>query len=138
MSEQWTKWEPITGLANKYYIDAVLDSADGFIVFLSTDDESDKRVKVTFEDAVYAYRSTDDSLRRKIVAQLSDKYGKEFCEDWTFFKVNNSDYLKWLFEQSEEKPEFTDKLELKHFSFLGADFTLDVADNLEPKVEFIE
>lgn len=32
MAEVWKKWEPVKGLAKKYYIDAVIDDINGFKV----------------------------------------------------------------------------------------------------------
>lgn len=131
MAEQWTKWEPIQGLANNYYIDSVSDTIDGFIIQLSDADDEEKKVLVLFEDSVDAYRSADESFRRSTMFDLSQKYDKTFFHYWTFFKVTNSSYIQWLSEQSFG---ITDSLHFTHFSFIAADSILDVITNYEPKV----
>lgn len=135
MTEQWTKWEPIRGLANKYYIDSISNDENGFIIQLSDANNEEKKIRVIFEDSVYASRDTDESFRRNTVGILHEQYGIDFYGDWTFFKVTNSSYLKWL---SVESYGITDSLHFTHFSFVAADSILDVVTNYEPKVILID
>lgn len=135
MKEQWERWEPISGLANKYYIDSIIDEARGFKVILSESDDETKKILVLFEDSIDAYRNTDESFRLKIIHDLDQKYGTDFYGDWTFFKVTNSTYIQWLSEQSYGTSDYQSFV---HFSFITADSILDVITNYEPKVERFE
>ena len=99
MTEQWIRWEPISGLADKYEIESISDTFDRFTVILSDLKDEEKKVKVTFEGSVDAYRAVNESFRLKTFSELHEKYGVDFYGWWTFFKVADSEYLKWLSEQ---------------------------------------
>ena len=134
MLEQWTRWEPIQGLAKKYCIDSIIDDTKGFSILLSEYYDEKKKARVVFENSVDAYRSTNESFRLSILYDLSGKHGNEFYAGWTFFKVTNSLYIQWLFEQSYGTSE---SLNFIHFSFISDDSILDVVTNYEPRVELI-
>ena len=135
MTEQWIRWEPISGLADKYEIESISDTFDRFTVILSDLKDEEKKVKVTFEGSVDAYRAVNESFRLKTFSELHEKYGVDFYGWWTFFKVADSEYLKWLSEQSYG---ISDAYSMIHFSFFGVETVLDVLTNYEPKVELIE
>ena len=131
--EQWIKWEPITGLSPKYYIESISDNRNGFTILLSEADYKNT-VKVTFETLVLSYRNTNESFRLSTIDFIYDNYGAAFCGQWTFFKVVNSAYVLWLSEQSYTIAESVPPI---HFSFLAVDSIIDVVATCEPKVEFI-
>jgi hypothetical protein len=125
MTEQWVKWEPIAGLAEHYNIDEVLNTVDGLSIVLSkTDGNNDVKIRVTF-DTIEAYRSTYETFRIKI----SDQY-----MGWTFFRIENSEYLQWLSEQSHG---MYDDFKFLHFAIATDDTVLDIIAKHEPKVEFV-
>lgn len=132
MSEQWTRWEPIEGLLSTYDIDAVFDTSEGLKVILEC---SQKKVAVFFKNGAASYIKTDETLRYKKIIELSEKYDGNFYANWTFFKVKNSEYLKWLEEQS---CTISQGYDLQHFCFMTDDSILDVATSGEPIVEHIE
>lgn len=134
MQEQWTRWEPIVGLAGKYYLESIADTFDGFKAFFFDAKNHNKKIQVIFEDSVHSYIRTDESCRSDLIFRLKNQYGSEFYATWTFFKVTNSEYLRWLSEQS---CTFSDYLKMQHFSFITMDFILDIVTNYEPRVEFI-
>lgn len=135
MQEQWVKWEPIKGLFQKYYIESILDSINGFEIVLFEGHDKKEKVHVVFENSIDAYKCSEEGFRLKTIWELGDKYGKDFYGDWTFFKVINSRYLQWL---SEESVGMYDSLSFIHFSFLVADSVLDVVTTYEPKVKIIK
>lgn len=133
MVEEWTKWEPITGLSAKYYIDSISYNNEGFKVLLSEAHNPKKQVVIFFENGVEVYRSADETYRYRLFLDLSEKYG-DLHGKWTFFKVTNSLFLKWISEQS---CTISDDRELIHYSLITGNDVLDIADPLEPKVEII-
>ena len=133
MTEQWTKWEPAPALIKKYWIDAVLDTADDFSILLSDANNANK-IQVIFENSVDAYRNADETYRYKLICDLNEKYGGDFYGSWTLFKVLNSEYLKWISEQS---CTISDNRSLQHFSFIAADSVLDVVAPYEPMIKFM-
>ncbi|MGB8467511.1 MAG: hypothetical protein WCE21_00755 [Candidatus Babeliales bacterium] len=132
MQEQWSRWEPIQGLAKKYDLDLLEDSDKCFRIMLS-DEDSKSRVLVVFEHWTEAYRNADETYRYKLICDLVEKYGEHF-HGWTFFEVDNSDYVKWLFEQSYGLAEGRN---LKHFSFICSNHVIDVIAFSAPTVELI-
>lgn len=136
MKKNWERWEPISGLKDKYNIDSVEDTLmDGFKITLSECCDKGKRVAVTFKNGIFAHRETHEIFRLATYKLLDDNYGKDFYEKWTFFKVTNSSYLKWLSEQSYT---LSDVYSVTHYSFLAGNVMLDIAHVNEPTVEFID
>ncbi len=58
-----------------------------------------------------------------------------FLNGWTFFKVDNSNYVKWLSEQSHGISNHLSCTQ--HFSILGVDCVFDIIAGYEPKVGLI-
>ena len=132
INESWTKWIPIANLAKKYYIKEILDSIDeGFKVKLLENGNQEKGVTIFFDESVWIYKYTDESFRQYTVAKLNAQYGVDFYAKWTFFKIENSDYLKWI---SEESYGMYDNLEWRHFCILTDNEILDIIAVYEPEV----
>jgi len=70
-----------------------------------------------------------------MIFDLKNTYGGDFYGNWTFFKVENSSYLKWLSEQS---CTVTDHLNLQHICCITEDSILDIATSYEPEISLIE
>lgn len=135
MQEQWTRWEPVSGLAAKYYADSIVETAqDGLRIILSDAQDERKKVLIVFPRPVQAYRNTNESFASRIINELDDRYGSDFYAKWTFFKVANSAYLTWLSEEIGEQAD----LRLKHFSFIVIDSVIDILDPHEPVITFLE
>jgi hypothetical protein len=134
MLEQWKRWYPVGDLAAKYYVDSISDTIEGFTILLLDANNKNKRLQILFEDSIYAYRSTDETFRHSLIVDLSDRYGADFYGKWTFFKVTNSLYIKWLSEQS---CGISDTRNLIHFSLIAADSIVDVIDVAEPTITLI-
>lgn len=135
MEEKWTRWEPINGLEGQYAIKTLIDDTEAFTLHLFKWDNPNKKVLIKFDGIICSYRSTDETYRYKLIEYLEEKYGSNFYKDWTFFKVNNSNYVKWL---SEESCSISDHFSCtEHFSILGIDCVFDIIASYEPKVEII-
>ncbi|MDQ0087496.1 hypothetical protein J2T12_000890 [Paenibacillus anaericanus] len=130
MEENWERWEPISDLTSKYYVESISDSVKGFSVLLSDAKDENKKIEVLFEESVHAYRSTDESFRQNTINSVDERYGTEFYVDCTFFKITNSEYIQWLSDQSYG---IADSESLFHFSFLAVDSVLDIIATYEPK-----
>lgn len=134
MQEVWTQWKPIDGLSYGYYIDAVHDTFNGFFILLAEDTDRDKGVLITFENSVFSYRYAQEDFRIKTVHMLKEKYTPEFYVKWALFKVENSEYLKWI---AQDSYDLSSDLLMKHFVFISQDAMVDVASTYEPKVMLI-
>lgn len=143
MQENWEKWEPIIKLEQKYNIDAIeYTIKGGFKITLSKcgaifpkDNDKVKKVIITFKAGIFAHRETDESFMLYTIKMLKNNYGSDFFSKWTFFKVTNSAYLKWISEQSFG---LADSYPLTHYSLLAGNAALDIVNDDEPVVEFID
>lgn len=130
MQEKWTRWEPVTGLSPKYYIQAVHDTPTSLRIML-LEEKKRHRLQLTFKTGAGSYQRTDESFCLERTAPLADKYGIEFYARWTFFIINNSDYLKFLSAQSQS---ISDSRDFIHFSILAIDSIMDIIAYEEPLV----
>lgn len=138
MNEQWKKWEPISGLVNKYNVTFISEDMkkDGkFIIILEEYENEKKGVRITWDQGPWAFRITYESFCLKLIYDLNQKYGSNFYVNWTFFKVENSEYSKWLSEQSYQ---VTDSLKFQHFVIFTPEELIDIVNWSEPKLEFID
>lgn len=135
MQEKWIKWEPISGLGKKYYIESITERVEDKFNMILFDSDTKKKVLISFPHGIDAYRSTDESFTLAIINYLGKTYGIEFYGDWTFFEVKNSEYLKWL---SEKSYGISEDYGLRHFCILGVDSVIDMACTYEPTVTFID
>ena len=132
MQEEWIRWEPIAGLAAKYYVESISENfKDGFKILLFLSGDRDQKVLVHFPESVDAYRNTDESFSLKIMSDLGKQYGTEFYGRWTFFKATHSAYLQWL---SETSFGIADDMGRKHFCFITVDAIVDVINAMDPIV----
>jgi hypothetical protein len=125
-------------LSNKYNVDLIKYSIEnGFQITFSECQNKEKKVLFTFEIGIDAYRQADENVMKHTMKKLNDAHGSDLYGNWTFFKVTNSLYLKWLFEESYEVSEILYG-PLTHYSFLAGNVIIDVADSVGPVVEFID
>lgn len=134
IQSEWIKWEPIHGLAKKYDIESIVDGKNGLVIRLYSDNKADKKVEIIFKNYVDAYRHTNESFRINTIHALANKYDSNFYGDWTFFMVKDSEYLRWL---SQESSSYADMFPFIHFCFLGVDSIVDVLARYEPVVIFV-
>lgn len=130
MKEKWNRWEPIKGLSKNYYCESLIDTPDdGFQIRLF--DNNNKKLQISFPDSVEAYRSTDENFIYETLEYLETHYGKEFYENWTFFKVKNSEYLEWIKKQSGGIFEI---YQLEHYCIWTVNCRIDIINNYDPKI----
>jgi hypothetical protein len=135
MQEAWNRWEPVNNLAKKYSIESITESiADKFKVILIDSDNKSKKVLIAFADGIDAHRSTNESYVLSTLTYLKSRYGSDFYTEWTFFKIENSNYLKWMSEQSYG---ITQDCHFTHFCILSSDSMLDIIAPYEPKITLI-
>lgn len=135
MQEKWTKWEPISNLAKKYYVKFISeDTKDKYKILLSDTENNKNKILISWPLGVDAHRSTDESYTLATINFLDKQYGTEFYGDWTFFKIENSSYLRWLSEQSYG---ISEEYNLTHFCILAADSMIDVINNYEPTITIL-
>lgn len=135
MTEQWSKWEPLQGLSNKYYVDSISDTMEEFEIILSDANDRKKKLRISTEYSPHSYQVTKISYKFKIISNLTRQHNETLTNKWTFFRVTNSSYLQLM---SEESAGISDDRELTHVSILAQNLVIDIVDGFEPKVEWLE
>ena len=132
--EEWTRWQPSKNLPGKYYLTSWSWPQEGLLIELSSEKRGQK-IQLLFDGTIGSFRYTNESFCFNVFGKLSKKYGGDFYQDWSFFKINNSEYLKWMVENSDE---WADKFDFVHFCIIGGDEMIDIIANDEPKVKIIK
>lgn len=132
--EEWVRWQPLEKLSGKYYLESITWSEQGVIIILS-DKSNTQKIEIRFENFVDAYRCTNESFYFLVFSDLSKQYGTEFYKDWSFFKINNSEYIQWL---SIKSATWADQFSFTHFSIFGGDEIIDIVARYEPEIKLIE
>jgi hypothetical protein len=131
VEEQWKQWRPIEGLAGKYQLATISDTADGFVLYFVAMDDQRKKVCVNFEESIDLYRNTRSEYRLALMDTLAEQYGSDFYHNWTFFKIEHSLYVQWI---SKSSLGISDYYNFIHFAFITADSVLDIVVDYEPSV----
>jgi len=134
MSEKLIRWEPVKELKGIYYLDSTADTASSFELVFSDAIDENKQLQVKFSSRVKGFRSTYETFRERSLLDFYKKYDKSVYQDWTFFKLANSEYLAWLSDQSQGESE---KWNLTHYLFTTMEFILDIVHNEEPVVQWL-
>lgn len=134
MKEKWIQWKPINNLSNKYYIESIINDASGLTVIFVDSFNKSPKLKMIFENGIDAFRISNETFNLSTIHYLNKNYGGEFYAHWTFFKVENSEYLKCLSGQSGKISDFYG---IKQYSIVTDEDFLDIASTYEPKFVFI-
>lgn len=134
MNEQWSKWEPISGLEGKYSLEQLSEGIHGFEIILINAQDTTKKIKLLWKNWVQSYAKTRRAQVIDTKAFLDQKYGSDFYNNWSFFIVEDSTYLKKL---SEESWKLSDAYEVMHFALITQDSIINIIPTYEPEVTWI-
>lgn len=134
MTEQWIKWEPMEGLSAKYFIESIMFNREILRVILINVHDKNQKIQVLFDKTISTFRVTNGVLRLKTIDTINKKYGATFCDEWTFFKVTNSEYVQSLVKDSCET---YDPEKFNHLVLIGENSIIEFADSDKPIVSFI-
>lgn len=133
MNEQWMRWEPITHLGNKYYLDHVHDGMRGLDILLGDPDSKDKKVRVVFPYTMISYTVNPGNTSLAMNKDPQPDTASA-CKDGSFFEITNSAYIARLMVQSATIVETYDP---RHFVILTTNARIDVIASYEPEVSYI-
>lgn len=123
LQEQWNKWLPMPLIKGMYRVENMQGDLWNLEVLLISLEPPYKQLRIFFKFALIAYQYTLLPYRRKSLKAITKQLGID-GNSWTFFKVSNSDYTKWLSQQSCEINSTED---FTHYVFITPDIMLDVA-----------
>lgn len=132
--DQWIRWEPISNLAEKYFVGNVDDNDQSLIFTLVNLYDNTIKTTVHFDKTAYAYATTSYPDLLTKVDKLAEQYGKEFIKQWSFFKVNHSTFIKTIHQQEPQIPNVDKWI---HFVLVCTNSIIEVIAVNEPRVELI-
>jgi hypothetical protein len=115
LNEKWIRWEFKEGLEKKYDID-MLENIDNKLLVNLSDANNDKKLNLKWDGSMEFYIYSYEVARSKLCENLD-------VMEWTFFKIENSKYLKWI---KENFAKIYENKELYHFCIVGINFVLDI------------
>jgi len=138
MQENWKKWEPIKDSSNKYIINSIKfnSEAELQIALSEFEGKEKKTIFITFT-GINNYRMVNEKIKNYVLAALASSTGSYIYMNWTFFKVGNSSYLKWLLDESDTLSEIFYGIK-DHYVIASKNILLEVASNSEPVIEIID
>ncbi len=136
-NEKWSKWIPIQGLAVKYDLVSLTHDNENGLILTLVDKACDKnKLKVVFPGWIAGYRYSDEAYAYGRIAHYFSRYTASYFCEWTFFKVTDSEYLKYASYMSFGMSD--DMAPLTHFVFFTTEFIFEVLAVYEPSFEIIE
>ena len=96
--EKWERWTVNPEIPAKLELQALIDDKDGLRLVLT--DVHENTYTFLFDGLVLSYRNTDEGTLNRTLEHLYKHYDPDFYGDWTLFQVTDSNYLKWLAEES--------------------------------------
>ncbi len=135
--EIWEKWVPVEGIFSRFYIDTIENNTEGVFITLKNNNLK-KSIEIIFDGSMYSDCVTQRDGFLKKISELKKKYGTVFCNDWSLFKVENSDYLQWLKEESYGVYAGDGEYKMRHFVILGSNLIFEILAPYEPTVQFVE
>lgn len=102
--------------------------------------DNDRTLQFTFPNGALSYRYADEGDRLEMLAYLSknhqnESFKKMYSIYYPTFLIEDSDYLKWFYEESENS--YNDD-EVTHYIFLTSNDVIDVLSTYPPKVKEVE
>jgi hypothetical protein len=126
-------WKPIEGLEGEFHIYSTTFDSKGLKIVLYKDIDPKKGVLLDFSGSVVSYRETDELLAMHLLE--SPYIPPQGYQYWFFYKVENSEYLKWVSHQLAKANEY---LNLVHYAIWTEDWIIDVLARAEPDVKLID
>lgn len=122
MNRIWKKWLPRLDIFSKFYIESIDNNTEGFFITLKND-MANESITVIIDTMCFSYRSTPTKYCLNKIEKLKQK--KEL-ETWSLFEIENSDYLKWVQEESHGIYESSENYKIKHYIFAGTNIIFEV------------
>lgn len=130
--EKWIRWEPIPNLSGNFIINSFCMSEKTQILLSA--EHHDIKLEIVFNHNVDAYRYINESWGFSVFEDLAEKYGGNFYKDWSFFKIQNSNYIKSL---SDSSIGVSDSFSFIHFCIMSSEEIIHILARYEPTVKIL-
>jgi hypothetical protein len=128
---KWIPWYPLERMSDKYNIKSYVSNFDNLKIVLSKrGGGGETEIHISFGGS-HIFRKMNESWMSRLWLFL-EKTHKNFDKDWYLFKVEDSEYLKYLSEVSEGLIPY---LGFKHYFIMDNEWSFDVVSQMQPRVE---
>jgi hypothetical protein len=134
-------WKPIEGLEGEFYILSATFDLKGLRVVLCKSTDPKKGILINFPQ-LESYRITEErSSMHLLEGPIMPYKGYIFSGEeqrhtaWPFFKIENSEYLKWESYQSDTVSE---SLGIVHYAIWDSLWVIDILSSVDPDVKLID
>lgn len=114
--KEWSLWTPSEKIVGTYTISSIVQNSQGLTIYLINTKQH--KVEINFDTDVALY------TRNPI-----DSHHLEASKNWSFFKIKNSSYTKWLSITSDS---WSDYFNLIHFIFVDDTSIFEVICDIDP------
>lgn len=128
----WKRWYPLENISSQVNLDSLSYCDDELILNFSLI-YSIRDITVTFKDSMLSYRSADEGNFTDTYAFLNRTKEKDFYEKWSFFKLENSNYIEWFKKQANSNKQ----VNVEHYLFLTED-VFEILATSAPTVMWME
>lgn len=98
----WERYYEDTSMPKQIALQKLVNDKNGLKISLSDHNSDDKFVDIIFKDGPVAYRCLDEVEYLKTMNYLNNTYESEYFEDCKIFKVKDSEFMKWIKDESFE------------------------------------
>ena len=121
LKEQWIKWQLPANKAIAYRFHSFTENSKESTILLVDSDNAARKLEVTPQGLVLAYRKVSFPSKQDIV-------------NWPIFKIINSNFVQFL---SDESYGIFSSNDFNHFTLITIDSTIDVVCGLEPVIKIV-
>lgn len=130
---EWIIWEPIKDFTGTIYLNSFIDDNSGIALTFEVENEDYEKINIIYENWVISYRNTDEGDMLSTISYVRDKYGNDFIQKYSFFKVKNSSYVKWYKSNSCNPWD-----EVEHHVYITPNDIIEILSTYSPKVEILQ
>jgi hypothetical protein len=130
LDQKFDLWQPLPGLGDTLYVEAVLDDWEGFRILLRPHDPQKGMLRIAFENP-YAYRNMNESYR---LETWSHWPGPAPAGGSGLFLVRNS---SWLSEFHSESQDVYRDQKIVHYAIFSPEDCVEVLSVSDPRVEWL-
>ena len=131
MSEKWSKWIPSKKVPAILYPEKIVDSNEGLFISFKNQSKSQNIIFI-YDGTLFTYRNTEEGVFLRTIDYLHKNYSPDFYGEWSLFKVENSQYLRWF---NEESLGVYQDQNIEHYVFYTSDVIIEVLSPYSPEIE---
>jgi len=122
----WKKWTPKGNVFPKFDIEFIDNNTKGIFIKLKNNYEYSQSMIVTFCVMWFSYKVIKTKDYCRTIEILKKQKGPDFVDSWSLFEVEDSDYLRWVQEESHGVYEDYDGPKIKHYVFMGTNIIFEI------------